>query len=362
LLLACNLIRVHETTHTIFNTQNIVVHSVHISVEGTRISYETSGIQSTEVERTCWLKLECFEAEWVQETISDRGIHVVVGGVVIERARRVVWVGLFTISDIGAIDLQSKVTGIIRNITTSRGGGDVLDWVIVVDLLDRGTRLDGTLCLSDDHVLWSTRQRRAFIGVQVDVLSVNFVVIIYRGVPSDTQFDIVVLERNQWNRGLPVFTERKVEWVEARLWVASIWTFRVGLSHHSWCDVLREVRRLVINNLASHQQFNLLNSTNPLISVVWSWGATRDVAVTEEIPLAFETHGRDTTRGWDALEHLAFHGLGKVCVTTIVRAPEAYFGLADDMSILGTDGDELGNTTRHFIYIEVIFLNRIIFT
>jgi hypothetical protein len=31
--------------------------------------------------------------------------------------------------------------------------------------------------------------------------------------------------------------------------------------------------------------------------------------------------------------------------------------LADEVGILGADGDELGNTTRHFIYIEVIFLN-----
>jgi len=54
--------------------------------------------------------------------------------------------------------------------------------------------------------------------------------------------------------------------------------------------------------------------------------------------------------------------LGKVCVTTIIGAPEAHFGLADDMGILGTDGDELGNTTRHFIYVEVIFLTRVIFT
>jgi hypothetical protein len=36
--------------------------------------------------------------------------------------------------------------------------------------------------------------------------------------------------------------------------------------------------------------------------------------------------------------------------------------LADEMRILGADSDELGNTTRHFIYSEVIFLNRIIFT
>jgi hypothetical protein len=34
--------------------------------------------------------------------------------------------------------------------------------------------------------------------------------------------------------------------------------------------------------------------------------------------------------------------------------------LTDNMGILGTDSDELGNTTRHFIYIEVIFLCEVI--
>jgi hypothetical protein len=117
---------------------------------------------------------------------------------------------------------------------------------------------------------------------------------------------------------------------------------------------------LFVNDLSTDQKFDLLDSAHPLRLGERSWGTLRNVAVTEEIPLAFKTNGRDTTGGWNTLEHLALHGLGEVRVATIVRAEEADFGLTDEMGILGTDGDELGNTTRHFIYIEVIFLCEVI--
>jgi hypothetical protein len=122
------------------------------------------------------------------------------------------------------------------------------------------------------------------------------------------------------------------------------------------------MRRLIINDLTTNQEFNLLDSARPLRLGERGWSTLRDVRVSEEITLAFKTNGRDTTICWDALEHLALHSLGEVRVTTIARAEEADFGLTDEMRILGTDSDELGNTTRHFIYSEVIFLTRIIFT
>jgi len=228
--------------------------------------------------------------------------------------------------------------------------------VVVVDFLDGGTGLDGALRLGDHHVLWERRQGRAFIGIQVHVLRVDFVIRVGWGVPRDTQFHVVVLERNQWNRRLPVFTERESEWVEGRIRCIRGWRLGVRLSHRGWRDVLRKFGGLFIDHLSTDQKFNLLDSARPLRLAVRSWGTTRDVAVTEEITFAFETNGGDTTRRWGALEHLALHSLGEVRVTTIVRAEEADFGLTDEMRILGTDGDELGNTTRHFIYIEVIFL------
>ena len=271
-------------------------------------------------------------------------------------ARGVVWVHWLGIRNIGTVDLQSNLTVNESEVAwvVSR---EILDWVVVVHLLDGGTGLGGTLGLGDHHVLWERRQSSAFIGIQVDVLRVDFIVSDNWGIPRDTQFHVMVLERNQWDRGLPVFTERKSEWVE-RPRRASAGTGGLGitLSHRNWGDVLREVGGLFIDDLTTNQKLHLFDSIDPIGRCECLWGATRDVAVTEEVTLAFETNGRDTTRGWSPLEHLALHGLGKVRVTTIVRSEEADFGLTDEMGILGTDGDELGNTTRHFIYIEVIFL------
>jgi len=235
--------------------------------------------------------------------------------------------------------------------------------VIEVEFLHGTTRRDGLLRLGDDHVLWHGRESRAFIGIQVNVLCVDFVVIGRWRIPRDAQFHIVVLEGDQWNRRLPVFTERKSEWVESSgARGRAVWTLARVLGHDGWCDVLGEMRRLIINDLTTNQKFNLLDSARPLRLGERSWGTLRDIGVSKEITFAFETNGRDTTIGWDALEHLALYSLGKVCVTSIARAEEADFGLADEMRILGADSDELGNTTRHFIYSEVIFLNRIIFT
>jgi hypothetical protein len=48
--------------------------------------------------------------------------------------------------------------------------------------------------------------------------------------------------------------------------------------------------------------------------------------------------------------------LGEVRVTLVRRPEKADFGLTDEVHILSTDSDKLGDTTRHFIlYGEFIF-------
>ena len=327
--------------------------------ERTTGRHEARGIQSAEVKRTGWLQLGCFEAEWVQEVVTRITFDGRSRGVIVQRRFRVVWHSWLGIRDIRTVNLELNAT---RGNTQSCGIKHIgrrqeLDWVIEVKFLYSTTGCDRLLGLGDHHVLWERRQSGAFIGIQVDVLCVHFIIIRRWRVPRDTQFHVVVLECDQWDRGLPVFTEREAKWIEssgARR--RAVWTLACVLSHDSWCDVLGEMRCLIINDLTTNQEFDLLDSARPLRLGERSWGTLRDVAVTEEITLAFETNGGDTTRSWGALEHLALHSLGEVRVTTIVRAEEADFGLTDEMRILGTDGDELGNTTRHFIYIEVIFL------
>jgi len=74
-----------------------------------------------------------------------------------------------------------------------------------------------------------------------------------------------------------------------------------------------------------------------------------EIDIPEHITLALEADGGHTTIGDVALDDLTFDSLGKVCVTLVGRPEKAYFGLTDKVHILGSDGDELGNTTRHFI-------------
>jgi len=362
LILVFNLIRVHQTTHTVFNAHNIVVHSVHVlaSGKGTTGGDETRRVETTEIERTSWLQLRGLEAEWIQEVVT----RIILNGrrrrVVIQGRLGVVWDGWLGIGNICTVDLELHGTSGNTEFSTVKyiGRRHELDWVVEVELLHGVTRRDRLLRLGDDHVLWSTRQSGAFIGIQVDVLRVHFIISGRWSIPGNSQFNIVVLERDQWDRRLPVFTERESKGVDSSLGrFQTIWTLARVLGEDSWGDVLRKVRRLVIDDLATDQPLDLLNSGSPFRLFVKGWSALRDVAVSEEIPLAFETNGGDTTGSWNALEHLAFYGLGKICVTSIVRSEKTDFRLADEVGILGADGDELGNTTRHFIYIEVIFLN-----
>jgi hypothetical protein len=73
------------------------------------------------------------------------------------------------------------------------------------------------------------------------------------------------------------------------------------------------------------------------------------VHIVEEVTLALEAHSGHTTIGDVTLDHLTFHGLGEVSMALIGRPKKADFRLTDEVRILSADGDELGNTTRHFI-------------
>ncbi len=74
-----------------------------------------------------------------------------------------------------------------------------------------------------------------------------------------------------------------------------------------------------------------------------------EVDIVEHVTLALEADGGHAVVRDVALNDLTLDSLGKVCVTLVGRPEKAYFGLTDKVHILGSDGDELGNTTRHFI-------------
>ena len=60
------LVGIHQTTHTIFDTEDVVVDGVDCISERCIIGNKSRGIESTKVERTRWLNLSRIETEWNQ--------------------------------------------------------------------------------------------------------------------------------------------------------------------------------------------------------------------------------------------------------------------------------------------------------
>jgi len=229
--------------------------------------------------------------------------------------------------------------------------------VVEVKLLDLGRRGSGLLDLGDDHVLWVGGEELTLLGIQVHIVGVDIPLIGgSRGAPSNAKFHVVVLESNEGKGGLEVFAESEAEWVES----GSIGTTeeitrnrlgRVGRREH-WGDEGRVGGILVINDLTTDEEFNLGNLGAPVGGAVSLGGGAivgDEVHIAEEIPLAFKADSGHTIVGNIPLDHLAFHGLGEVRVALVGRAEKADFGLTDEVRILSTDSNKLGDTTRHFI-------------
>jgi len=81
-----------------------------------------------------------------------------------------------------------------------------------------------------------------------------------------------------------------------------------------------------------------------------------EIDIVEHVPLALEADGGHAVVRDVALDDLTLDRLGKVRVALVGRPKKADFGLTDEVDILGTDSNELGDTTRHFIiYGDFIF-------
>jgi hypothetical protein len=74
-----------------------------------------------------------------------------------------------------------------------------------------------------------------------------------------------------------------------------------------------------------------------------------EIDIVEHVTLALEADGGHTIIRDVALDDLTLDSLGKISVTFVGGPEERHLGLTDEVHILGSDGYELGNTTRHFI-------------
>jgi len=111
-------------------------------------------------------------------------------------------------------------------------------------------------------------------------------------------------------------------------------------------------RVLLIDHLTTDEKLHLRDGGGPIGNDV-RLGTIRldghEIDIVEHVTLALKADGGHTTIGDVALNDLTLDSLGKVCVTLVGRPEKADLGVTNEVHILGSDGDELGNTTRHFI-------------
>ena len=143
----------------------------------------------------------------------------------------------------------------------------------------------------------------------------------------------MVLEGNEGEGGLEVFAESESEWVETGGVRTTEEVTRDGLGRvcggEHWGDEGGVGGVLVIDDLATHEEFNLGNLGSPIGGAVALGGGAvvgHEVHIAEEIPLTFKANRGHTPIGHIPLDHLAFHSLGKVCVTLVGTSEKANFG------------------------------------
>jgi len=326
-----------------------------ITVQG--IVDDTSRVKTREVERPSGLELTSLEAERVREKFGTGG-GAAVRSVVIEGNRCEVGVRKLVVSHVGTVDLELQLVGVTEHgHSRSVSSRQVLDGVVEVKFLDLGTGGNRLLHLGDEHVLGRAREHLTFLGIEVRVVGIDFPLVGIRGgTPSDAELHIVVLEGDEREGGLPVLTESEPERVEPLRGGSGVETtgdrLGGGGRREGGGDESRVGRVLFIDHLATDEEFHLGNGSGPIgdgvrLGTIGLDG--HEVHIVEHITLALEADGGHTVVRDVALNDLTLDSLGKICVTLVRRPEKADFGLTDKVHILGTDSNELGNTTRHFI-------------
>jgi hypothetical protein len=289
------------------------------------------------------------------------------GSVVVERHSGEVGISKLVVSHIGAVDLKLELILRITDHPDRRSirRRQVLHGVVEVHLLNLVTRGDRLLDLGHDHVLGRPREHLTLLGIEVRIVGVDLPLARSSlGTPCDAKLDIMVLEGDEGESRLPVLTEGEAERVE----LGSAGTIVEAGGHRLGGRERREGGGdegrvggvLLVNDLTTDEKLNLRDHISPVAcECVGRETITRDgheIDIVEHVTLALEADGGHTVVGDVALNDLTLDSLGKVRVTLVGRTEKADLGLTDEMHILSTDRDKLGNTTRHFIlYGDFIF-------
>jgi len=227
--------------------------------------------------------------------------------------------------------------------------------VVEVQLLHLGTGRYSLLDLGDEHVKRFSCEHLTLLSIEVGIIR-KYIPLVTgrRGTPRDAKLHVVILEGNERKGSLPVLTESEPERVEALVGRATVEITgnRLGRGGRGegGCDESRVGRILFINNLTSHHKFDLGNYGSPVSdSITLETGVGNEVDIVEHVTLALEADGGHTVVRDVTLNDLTLDSLGKICMTFVGGPEERHLGLTDEVHILGSDGYELGNTTRHFI-------------
>ena len=289
------------------------------------------------------------------------------GGVVVEGHGGEVGVGKLEVGHIGAVDLELELVAVTEN---GEGGGvrrsEVLDGMVEVELLHLRAGRDGLLGLRDEHILGLGGENLALLSIEVGVVGVDIPLeAVVRGVgtPRDAELDIVVLERDEREGGLPVLTEGEPERVEPLRGGTGVETTGDRLGgrgrRESGGDEGRVDRVLLIDELTTDEKLYLLDDRGPIGDGLGRGTVVGyEIDIVEHVTLALEADGGHTVVRDVALNDLTLDSLGKVRMTLVCGTEKADFGLTDEVHILSTDSDKLGDTTRHLYYMETLFLSR----
>lgn len=270
-----------------------------------------------------------------------------------------VGVGKLEVRNVGAVNLELKLVtssahhGDGRRVTRS----EILHRVIEVELLNFRAGGDRLLNLSHDHALGRSSEHLTLLSVEVRIVGVDLPLARSSlGTPSDAKLDIVVLEGDEREGRLPVLTEGEAEGVELRGAATVVETggnrLGGGIGREGGGDESGIGRILIIDHLTTDEKLNLGDDSSPIGESIGGGTITLDgheIHVAEHVTLALEADGGHTVVRDVALNDLTLDSLREVRVTLVGRTEKADFGLADEVHILSTDGDKLGDTTRHFI-------------
>ena len=266
------------------------------------------------------------------------------------------WFTISEVPQVGAVDISTP--------------DQFLNWVVVRQsdlLLGANSDRIGTsvLHLLDEVFVTLLRESSALFGVKVDVVApdleslgrINEVRKV--GGQVNVQSHFVVLQGNQWQRQSWVAVEEEDEWqvkgtISRRggrhLTVVEL-TFGSQVQFRVQSPPLLVV---LIDSLATDGQFNVLDSALRHPRIVRAelgrrWRFHFNVHVSDQITVSGDSNRNATRVTWGTVDGLfdVFHR--EVGVAFVNRLEESDFWVTSQVDILGAIGDELHETTGHFV-------------